>query len=330
MAINETLKFSWGHIVAFVAMIFISYVSFMGMIYLTDGDFLFAGLGIVVINLAIILFFILPQILKGTERKFKRRVIWERVLVFAAPIAFVVVMSPYAHFWNVFENRRQVEELFSQSVKTSKGMFVAYEEYANNRLAAYEQKLAHDKVRPVYRSNATEALRLQILADNYVALKESAIEWIDRASGATVWNAFMLGNIKKVEDAIESWNHSLNTFSSKIMADEPAGVESFSSSDPSVIQANDTLKELREVYTVRGGVNMLGIGVGVLLYLLLMFPYFLQGRNTKSMVRLVGSEEHPVLWRKKSQDGCEEDGDMSFRLDDAPSSREGDYESFTM
>ena len=330
MAINETLKFSWGHIVAFVAMIFISYVSFMGMIYLTDGDFLFAGLGIVVINLAIILFFILPQILKGTERKFKRRVIWERVLVFAAPIAFIVIMNPYAHFWSVLENRRQVEELFSQSVKTSKGMFVAYEEYANNRLAAYEQKLAHDKVRPVYRSNATEALRLQILGDNYVALKESAIEWIGRASEATVWNAFMLGNIKTIEDALESWNHSLSAFSSKIMADEPAGVEPFSSSDPSVILANDTLKELREVYTARGGTNMLGIGVGIVLYWLLMFPYFLQRRNTKSTVRLVGSEEHPVLWSKKNKEEREEDSNGSFRMDDAPSSRESDYESFTM
>ena len=330
MAINETLKFSWGHIVAFVAMIFISYVSFMGMIYLTDGGFLSAGLGVVVINLAIILFFILPQILKGTEKKFKRRIIWERVLVFAAPIAFVVVMTPYAHFWNVFENRRQVEELFSQSVTTSKGMFDSYEEYANNRMAAYDQKLAHDKAKSVYRSNATEALRLQILADNYVALKESAIEWIDRASGATVWNAFMLGNIKKVEDAIESWNHSLNTFSSKIMADEPAGVDPFSSSDPSVVRTNDTLKKLREAYTVRGGVNMLGIGVGVLLYLLLLFPYVIQGRNTKSMVRLIGSEEHPVLWSKKSQNGHEEGSDSAFRLDDVPSSREGDYDSFTM
>ena len=330
MAIDETLKFSWGHIVAFVAMIFISYVSFMGMIYLTDGDFLSAGLGVVVINLAIILFFILPQILKGTWRKFKRRIIWERVLVFAAPIAFVVVMSPYAHFWNVFENRRQVEELFSQSVTTSKGMFVAYEEYANNRMAAYDQKLAHDKVKPVYRSNATEALRLQILGDNYVALKESAIEWIDRASEATVWNAFMLGNIKTIENAIKSWNHSLNTFSSKIMADEPAGVEPFSSSDPSVILANDTLKELREVYTVRGGVNMLGLGVGGVLYWLLMFPYFLQRRNTKSTVRLVGSEDHPVLRRKKNKEEREEDSNGPFCMDDASSSRENDDDTFTM
>ena len=31
MAINETLKFSWGHIIAFVALIFISYFSFFPM-----------------------------------------------------------------------------------------------------------------------------------------------------------------------------------------------------------------------------------------------------------------------------------------------------------
>ena len=66
MAINETLKFSWGHIFAFVAMIVGSYMTFMGITYFTDGNFLVAGIGVGVLNLLIIAFFIFPQILKAT------------------------------------------------------------------------------------------------------------------------------------------------------------------------------------------------------------------------------------------------------------------------
>lgn len=334
MAINETLKFSWGHIIAFVALIFISYVSFMGITYLTDGDFLYAGLGVLIINLILIVFFIIPQILKGADEKFSRKIIFERILFFAAPIFFIVAMVPYAHFWTVFENRTEIETTFSESIKTTKGMFDSYEVYANGRIKEYDKKLAQNKTNAVHRSNKVEALRLQIIADNYDALKELAIQWIDNSSGATVWNVFMIGNIKKIEKAIENWNHSLNNFSSKIMSDEPDGVESFSSSDPSVTTAKGNLNSLRSVYTTMGAPTMLSIGIVFLLYILLLFPYIIQSRNTKSTFRLIGSEGDSYTPRPKKQRGTKKndrpENDMTFSMDDNDSSSDGDYGSFTM
>lgn len=334
MAINETLKFSWGHIIAFIALIFISYVSFMGITYLTDGDFLSAGIGVLIINLVLIIFFIIPQILKGADEKFSRKIIFERILFFAAPVFFLVVMVPYAHFWTVFENRAEVESTFSESIKTTKGMFDSYEVYANNRIKEYDKKLARNKTASVHRSNEVEALRLQLIADNYDELKKSAIDWVDNASGATVWNVFMIGNIKKIEAAIENWNKSLNKFSSKTMTDEPDGVEAFSSSDPSVTTAKSNLNNLRSVYTTMGTPTLLAIGVGLLLYLLLLFPYIIQSRNTKSTFRLIGSEgDYNIPRRKKSRKNKtieRPDDDMTFIIEEDTSSNEGDYGSFTM
>lgn len=334
MAINETLKFSWGHIIAFVALIFISYVSFMGITYLTDGDFLYAGLGVLIINLILIIFFIIPQMLKGTEEKFSRKIIYERILFFFAPVFFIAVMVPYAHFWTVFDNRSQVETTFSASVKTTKGMFESYEVYSNDRIKEYNKKLTRKKTEIIHRTNKVEALRLQLIADNYNALKESAVKWIDNASGATIWNAFMIGNIKKIESAIENWNNSLSEFSGKIMSDEPNGVEPFSSSDPSVTKAKENLNNLRSVYTTMGTPSMLAIGIGVLLYILLLFPYIIQSRNTKSTFRLIGSEgDSYTPKRKKAKKTSKIDrpeDDMTFSIEDDSSSNEGDYGSFTM
>lgn len=334
MAINETLKFSWGHIIAFVALIFISYVSFMGITYLTDGDLIYAGVGVFIINLIIVMFFFIPQILKGSDEKFSRKIVFERILIFSAPIFFIMATIPYTHFWTVFENRKEIETTFSESIKTTKGMFDSYEVYANNRIKEYDKKLALDKTNAVHRSNEVEALRLQIIADNYNALKESAIKWIDNASGATVWNVFMIGNIKKIEGAIENWNSSLNNFSSKIMSDEPSGVEPFSSSDPSVTIAMGNLNNLRSVYTTMCAPSMLAIGIGVLLYILLLFPYIIQSRNTKSTFRLIGSEGNSYTPKrekaKKTSTIDQYEGNMPFGKEDEYSSTDGDYGSFTM
>lgn len=72
MAINEILKFSWGHIIAFLAMIFISYVSFMGLTYLTDGNFMIAGIGVVIIDVLLLVFFIGLQVIKSVQRSLQR------------------------------------------------------------------------------------------------------------------------------------------------------------------------------------------------------------------------------------------------------------------
>ena len=58
---NERLKFSWGHIIAFVALIIVSYISFMGFTYLTNGNFMTALIGMAVTDLVYILFIIGAQ-----------------------------------------------------------------------------------------------------------------------------------------------------------------------------------------------------------------------------------------------------------------------------
>lgn len=334
MAINETLKFSWGHIIAFVVLIFISYVSFMGITYLTDGDFLYAGVGVLIINLLLIIFFILPQILKGTDEKFSRKIVFERILFFCAPVVFVVAMMPYAHFWNVFEKRSQIETTFSESIKTSKGMFESYETYADARIKNYDKKLAREKLQPVARDNKVEALKLQLVDKNYTSLKNSAFEWIDNASGATVWNVFMIGNVKKNENALDVWNSSLTVFSNKKMADEDSEVVAFSSTDKSVNVAKDNLSSLRGVYTLKSGPTVIALLIGLLLYFLLLFPYIIQSRNTKSTYRLIDSEDSSYTPRKQKKvrkKNVERQDYMTINVNDEDaSSNSDDYDSFTM
>lgn len=335
MAINETLKFSWGHIIAFIAIIFISYVTFMGIAYLRDGNFLEAGIGVLVIDLLLILFFIVPQILKGTDEKFSRKIIFERILFFGAPIAFCLLMQPFAHFWTVFSNRADIETSFSKSIEGAKGMFVSYEDYANKRIEEYDGKLRKAKTEAIHRNIEVEALRLQLLADNYTNLKQSAIEWINKASGATVWNVFMIGNIKTIERALDDWNESLTSFSTNRIQDEVESVIPFSSADESVVGAKQQLGGLKKKYAETSSPTALALGIGLFMYLLLLFPYVVQSRNTKSLYRLIGSSSFEGKRKSKTTTksrATEKKVKRDFDIDveDTPTSGSNDYESFTM
>lgn len=314
MAINETLKFSWGHIIAFVALIIISYVSFMGITYMTDGDFQIAIWGFIIIDILLMFFFLAPQLLKATERKFNIRIWIERVVLILAPIAFVILMIPYAHFWTVFKNRGDIESTFNESINSTKGMFDSYEAYANNRIVEYDKLLVKSKVKEVQRKNKVEALRLQLVDENYNNLKQSAIEWIDGASDATVWNVFMIGNIQEIENALNAWNADLNEFSSKLMVDEPDTVKAFTSSDSSVLVAKENLNSLGSIYTEKESPSMIAVASGFVLLLFLFFPYVIQGRNSKSTYRLLGTEEKMYHMHKEKQNEPEYEFDP-FPLD---------------
>lgn len=332
MAINETLKFSWGHIVAFLAIIFISYMSFMGLTYLTDGDFLIAGVGVAVIDVLLFACFLGAQALKAAEKKFNKRVIWERIVVVLTPFMLILCSLPMNHFWTVFEQKDEIETQFSSAIEQSKAMFESYESYASKRIDNYERLLAKNsrEVSGVSRANKVEALTLQLQSDNYYNLKTSAIEWIDKATGATVWNVFMLANIKTINDAVEEWNHKLSVMSENSMSDE-GKIQSFDSNSEVVTAVKSGLSQLNSIYSVRKDTQGYCWLIVLLLYVMLILPYLVQSRNTKSLYTLLGSKEKEslieIIQQKKVQ---KELNNSPFTMTEDRKSDSNEYGSFTL
>lgn len=324
MDINRTLKFSWGHIIAFVAVIFISYISFMGLVYLMsnvsgidDYIFILAGVGVLVIDLVLITFFIIPQILKGTEEKFSKRIGFERMLIFTAPIFFILAMIPYSHFWHVFENRARVENTFSESINSAQYIFRNYDDYAKSRIEDYVQKL-HSR-----RNVKVQALEAQLKGRNYTQLKEDATYWLENAQTASVWNIFTIGNIGTITEAIGKWDKTLEVFSHHKMINEYVYIRPFH--DPNTETIINDLNSLKEAYSdFEWQPTMVAIVIGFVLYILLMLPYVIQRRNTKSTFRLIGSENSHYL---------KDDSNIAIKLDekdDHSASNDDKYGSFTM
>ena len=331
---NETLKFSWGHIIAFVALIFISYVTYMGDFYANGGDFKASAVKVFCIDASLILTFIVAQIFKGTDSKFDRSIIIERVLICLCPIAFLWAMIPFNHFWSVFSERDQIEPKFSSAIEKSRQMFLNYDLYAEDRIAVYSDALhaivvnkgndreaylkagftdSNDKL---VMNNYVTTLKLQLLSQNTDSLKNLALRWINDANqGASVWNAFLVGNIDMIADAIEEWNQKLYEYSVPVLSNESTNdsitIVPFDTSKESFKAANGELNGLRSLFVNSNGISQYTILLGILLFLMLLFPYFLQKRNTRAtgLYSLIPIQKTDTLNKHYKPKNIENDGD---------------------
>jgi hypothetical protein len=210
-------------------------------------------------------------------------------------------MLPYNHFWNVFSEREQIESKFNAAIDKSRQMFSDYESYTNDRIGAYDAYLSEalngkEQNRARYfqvgfkgnndaitKDNYVTTLKLQLQSQNTDSLKIAALKWIDEANqGASVWNAFLVGNVQKISDAVEGWNQTLLEVSRPVLSNEPKGVSPFDTNKESFKSANSSLSELQDLYKETKGVSMNTIWSAIILFLMLLFPYLLQKRNTRA------------------------------------------------
>lgn len=298
---NEKLQFSWGHIIAFLALIAVSYVSFVGFTYLTNGNFTFALIGMGITDIVYILFFIGAQQTKASGVKMKRKIIWERIFIFGSPVIFIAGMISMSHFWTVRSQNDKIVETFKNSIKSSRQLFSDYEEYSNQRINSYQniltqiivnkssnpqafKKAGFDEFKAtVQRDNMVETLRLQLLSQNYDSLKTVANKWInDATQGASTWNVFLLGNTREIKDALGNWENQLKSFSAKEMSNESMirDIDHFQSNG--VKNAISGIDSLTSAFTTQKFPTSAAIVFGLIIYVILLFPYFIQERHSKS------------------------------------------------
>lgn len=126
-------------------------------------------------------------------------------------------------------------------------------------------------------------------------LKSSTAQSIEEAKGWTtkvsdspsIWNVFLFGNISTIEKAIEQWTESLNSISKKCFSSE-TDVEPFSTANIHKENALNGLANLRSLYQETKVPNALAITTLIICYLMLLCPYFVQERHSRSVETFFG------------------------------------------
>lgn len=349
---NEKLQFSWGHIIAFLALIAVSYISFVGFTYLTNGNFTYALIGMGITDIVYALFFIGAQQMKASGSKMSRKIIWERIFIFGSPVIFIAGMISMSHFWTVRSQNDEIVSTFTTSINNAKQLFSDYEDYSNTRIENYEKGLnriianknsdkrtfteagfENDKA-IIQKNNMIETLRLQLLSQNYDSLQNVATKWIDDAShGASTWNVFLLGNTREIKNALSNWEAQLKSFSTKEMTNEALASDVLHFQSDGAQKATAGIEILTDSFTKQGLPTMGAIIFGVVIYLMLLFPYILQDRHTKNIYRLIGTEKSNSKKKsthKKSKKNYAEDSTSDDSKETIPLNlqEDNDYPSF--
>lgn len=306
---NKKLNFSWAHIIAFVAIIFYAYITFVGATYLFNCKFWLSGLVTFVLVAIIFFLFIGVQQIKGADEKFSKAIVWERILMVCTVLFYCASLHPFLHTWHVKNNQNAIETQFSSSIKASKQLFVEYEKYTEDRIANYSNmmdeiiKSRNDCVKFGFVTGREEkqkelrlqTLRLQLLSSNYDQLKEKACNWIESAdTKASIWNIFLIGNIDQIKSAVTEWESQLqsDSFSGKVLKDEEFEgknvVSKYDKENKYLEGTINGLDNLRSQFTMTGVPSKWGYLIALVCYFALILPYFIQPRSTKNWHRLFG------------------------------------------
>ncbi len=315
----KNLKFSYAHFFAFIALIAIGAFSFIGLTYAVDDSvhpFLLPSILTASIVIVLIIWFIGAQQLKGIDNgfDFRKCIWWERFFVFTAPfILLICLLLPFNHAMNVVDKQEQIETDFKNAVNKSVALFTDYEAYADKRVKDYQEFLQDVNEYPAYnrpiydklglRSNGDRKVAMEVqtlesqLKDNFVVLQDTAVNWIKNVNqNASVWNVFFIGNLAGIKSAITQWSTDLEGFSNTILSTEHDTIAAFNADEKYLNEINAALDGISQIYKPQGGIlnfayafsnlNYLTIVYGIILYLLLMFPYFIQKRNGVSVYGL--------------------------------------------
>lgn len=303
---NKFLKFSWSHIFTFLAVILMAYFSFLGASYWTHGNFFVAGIITAVIVFVLIFWFVAPQMLKGTSGQFiklKKSIVLERVFIFTCPVIFILSLGPLVHFWNVHSHNNEIVSTFKDGINASTGLFDLYENYANERISTFETNLQRTGLneaalfkgissKEVQREVMKQCLTDKLLGSNFTELKQKSAQWIQDANQEpSTWNVFLLGNIKEIKKSMIEWRDLLSNFSSPVLISEKlveTGVKPFDDDHGIINNAVGILDKLDSYYSSMEAPKPAAIGFAIAIFFLLLFPYLLQTRHSKSVYRLLG------------------------------------------
>lgn len=277
---NEKLKFSWGHIFAFLAMIMIAYITFTGAAYLYDTNLVVSALWAIGSFVLLFVVFVGTQQMKAAEENFTRCILLERIGVVLSIVLFVlmVTISPFKHFWTVYGNKAEITSDFAMAIDSSKSIFENYDAYVEERIEQCKNnKLSDNKAQGELISlQLNPVIVTETESFDYKAKESEILSWIEAAKQASVWNVFVIGNLTKIENGVDTWKKTLEIWSDK----------KFYENDMEPYKATYDIKvnfdNLKTKFTASQAFQWRAILWALLGYFFMAMPWLLQRRPVKN------------------------------------------------
>lgn len=270
-------RFNWGLLIATVVLFFYSYIAFNGSLYMSfvDGDVKVAAL------LTLLLVFIVCVCVYVMCRARATR--WKNIgipgqVVFGGIIllTFCVAGMPFTSFLNAAQSKDRINEEAHNVRLTAIQLDDSYNNYVNERVAAYEQvlsdnpsllKKAGGKNNNTKTANLTTSLKNRISPEGLDAVQQERRNWLDGIEDMSIWNMHTPKNISYLSECVNSWVNEYSDLSSIIYDGEDA--EAFS-----YLVFQEKLDELKADLG-RVHYSIWSILVAIICSAFMLLPYFI-------------------------------------------------------
>lgn len=285
-------KFSLADLLTVLGTLGFGFFCFLSLNFLTIGDTTTSIIWAVLISAILGGLAFGVKLLKRTSRNFKTFIICEWVLTFLFVAVAFFAIFPFSHYFVVTAQKEGIQKKVVLNITQAEGLFIAYESYADNRLNIYKSRLnsivAAKRVNPEkYKDfgfvegtddntqveNKVFSLKAQLYPSNYSEMKKIDSDWLsDAKDKVTSWSPtgiVKVVNTLKIE--ISSWNEQLKLYSSFRAKGETATDFDFPLS----------FDDVSEIFNNSTNPNPLALIIGIALYIVMFFSYFITKRHSR-------------------------------------------------
>jgi hypothetical protein len=284
-------KFSLADLLTLMSAITFGFLFFLGYNFLTLGDMTKSIILASSFALALGVIAYALKTLKGVSRNFKTNIIAELVLILAYSIIAFFAFSPFSHYFSVSQEKEQIQNNILTNISEAEGLFDAYDDYTDNRLSLYERKLKGIiQARIVNPSEYIEfgfvqgtsdetqlkakldALTYKLKPSNYSEMKDNLTWLSDSKSKVENWSPI------GVVDIVNTLNKEVSSWSAKLKENSAYRQKGEEATD---FEASISFDEVSTIFTEKTSPNPLGIGIGLVIYLLMLFSYLVSKRHDR-------------------------------------------------
>lgn len=294
------LKISLAGVLAILSALAFGFVCFLGLNFYSLGNMNQSITVAAIIAGLLIALALGAKKLKQTTRNFKTFLVFEILLLVLLTGVFTLsTWRVFSHYFVVSEQQEVIKNKLEASISQAQNMFTTYESYADSRLSTYQGTL-HSVVNnrginpqqfadfgfvsDVNNNTQINTKMFAARADLYPShysntvnndgIKEVANKWLTNANSKVMnWKPISIVNItNNIEANSDNWLSELKGFSSTRQPQEQADDFTYSLS----------FSDVKTHFTTLGKPTVLSVGLAALGYLLLLLPWFITKRDSRS------------------------------------------------